>query len=217
MVLHMARTADHAGRRRQIADAVQQLIARDGYDGVTISKVAAEAGISVGLVQHYFTRKDDLLLFAYGQVLADVRRRAETRIANGERNEEPIRTMLFDALCELLPLDTRRRSQYRIGEAFWGRALDSPDLARTAQQTATDLRAEISRAVRNGKECGEVEEQVDSDAAALRINAMVDGLARVLYREATAAAPSRRLRKTAVAELDHCLADIFTGHCHHYG
>lgn len=213
----MARTADHTGRRRQIAEAVQQLITRDGYDGVTMAKVAAEAGISVGLVQHYFARKDDLILFAYGQVLADARRRAETRIATGERNHEPIRTMLFDALAQLLPLDARRRSQYRISEAFWGRALDSPDLARTAQRTAADLRAEVARAVRNGKECGEVEEAVDSEAAALRISAMVDGLARVLYQESTRSASSRRLRKTALAELDHCLADIFTGRCHHYG
>lgn len=212
----MVRTADHAERRRQIADAVQRLIADGGFDDVTVAKVAAGAQISVGLVQHYFARKDDMVLFAYQQVLADVRARVDTRIAAGEARQEPIRTMIFDGLCQLLPLDRGRRAQYRLSQVFWGRSLDDPALAQAAREMATGIRSDIARAVRNGKECGEVAVDVQVDVAALRISAVVDGLARPLYQHADTDASERALQRAVLAELEGCLAGIFTGHCRHH-
>jgi AcrR family transcriptional regulator len=50
----MAREEYHALRRQQVAEAVERLVAAHGLDAVTIAKTAAEAGVSVGLVQHYF-------------------------------------------------------------------------------------------------------------------------------------------------------------------
>ncbi|ADJ48081.1 TetR family transcriptional regulator [Amycolatopsis mediterranei S699] len=42
----------------QIAEALQRLTTRAGLEGVSLRQVAAEAGMSMGSVQHYFTRVD---------------------------------------------------------------------------------------------------------------------------------------------------------------
>ena len=57
----MPRQVDHRQSRTEIAYTVWAVIAEDGLDAVSMRRVAAEAGISLGRVQHYFTSKDELL------------------------------------------------------------------------------------------------------------------------------------------------------------
>ena len=49
-------------RRRQITDAVCRITVKGGLAAATFREVAAEAGVSVRLVQYYFGTKDELLL-----------------------------------------------------------------------------------------------------------------------------------------------------------
>lgn len=49
----------HAARGAQLVmDAVVRVLVRDGLDGLSVRRVAAEAGISIGAVQHHFATKD---------------------------------------------------------------------------------------------------------------------------------------------------------------
>ena len=66
----MPKQVDHQARRQEIADAVLRLAASQGLDAVTLRHVAAEAGVSMGRVQHYFATKDEMLLFAF-QVISE--------------------------------------------------------------------------------------------------------------------------------------------------
>lgn len=47
-------------RKEQIMDAAAKVFARRGISGAKMSMIAAEAGISHGLLYHYFTSKDEL-------------------------------------------------------------------------------------------------------------------------------------------------------------
>ncbi len=58
----MPRRVDHAARRREITDAVIRITLKGGLTAATFREVAAEAGVSVRLVQYYFGSKDELLL-----------------------------------------------------------------------------------------------------------------------------------------------------------
>ena len=60
--MSVPKKVDHAQRRREISAAVVRLAARRGLQGVSFREVAAEAGVSVSLVQHYFGTKENLLL-----------------------------------------------------------------------------------------------------------------------------------------------------------
>ncbi|QJU55674.1 TetR family transcriptional regulator [Herbiconiux sp. KACC 21604] len=48
-------------RRESILAATVRCIARQGYDAVRLRDVSKEAGVSVGLLQHYFESRDELV------------------------------------------------------------------------------------------------------------------------------------------------------------
>ncbi|MBO8199275.1 TetR/AcrR family transcriptional regulator [Streptomyces smyrnaeus] len=211
----MPRTADHEERRRQIAVAVCELISNNGFDAVTVARTAATAGISVGLVQHYFRTKDEMLLHAFHHVSTHVRHRIDKRIQAGIEHRRPIARVLAAGMAELLPLDATRRTEFRVMRAFAGRALDVPALAEVDIETARALRADIARAVRNGKECGEVEPDLDPWPAAVRLAAVTDGLALQVYRDpdGVQGIPAKELTSSI---LDAELGATFTGQCRQY-
>jgi AcrR family transcriptional regulator len=195
---------------------VSRIVSRAGLDAATVSRVATEAGVSVGLVQHYFASKDDLLLFAYGQVMGDLDARVAALIAHGEAREQTISAIVSGCLTELLPIDERRRAEFRVTRAFLGRALDNPALTEVARATSADIRARLSAAVTNGKDCGEVEPDVDADLAATRMSALVEGLADQLYLDPDRPVGPLTLAAAASKTLRACLADVFTGECRHH-
>jgi AcrR family transcriptional regulator len=49
------RRVDHEQRRRQITDALLRIAGTRGLQAVTMREVAAEAGVSLRLVQYYAT------------------------------------------------------------------------------------------------------------------------------------------------------------------
>ena len=52
-----------------ILDAAQSVIARQGYQGAQISRIAAEAGVAAGTVYLYFKNKPDLLVCLFRERL----------------------------------------------------------------------------------------------------------------------------------------------------
>ncbi|QFG22970.1 TetR/AcrR family transcriptional regulator [Actinomadura sp. WMMB 499] len=211
----MPRIADHDARRRQIGLAVCALISEHGLDAVTVARTAAAAGISVGLVQHYFRTKDDMLLHAFTQVSTHIRERIERHAREGAQHRRPIAGILAEALAELVPLDETRRTEFRVARAFAGRALDAPELARVDAETARALRRDAARAVHNGKECGEVEPDLDEQAAAVRLTAVTEGLAMQVYRDPDGV-EGRTAAELTESILRAELAAVFTGRCRQY-
>ena len=57
----MPRKVDHAERRRELLEALWRVVERAGLAAVSYRDVAAEAGVSVRLVQYYFPTKAELL------------------------------------------------------------------------------------------------------------------------------------------------------------
>ncbi len=185
------------------------LVATDGLDAVTVARTAAAAGMSVGLVQHYFTSKDDMLLFAFTHIREQILARVDTGVAAGDRSRARIEHVLLDALAELLPLDGRRRRECRVTLAFAGRTVDNARLAEVLRTSTDGIRGRLATAIHNGKECGEVPDDTDERVEALRLLALVDGLALHAYTAPETATVAR----TALA--DHLRA-VFPGPCRQY-
>ncbi|MFJ9769097.1 TetR/AcrR family transcriptional regulator [Streptomyces erythrochromogenes] len=211
----MPRTADHEQRRRQIADAVSRLISEHGLDAVTVARTAAAAGMSVGLVQHYFRTKDEMLLHTFREVAARIRARVDERIQDGIEHKRSLAVVMADVMTEYIPLDEARRAEYRVARAFAGRALDAPALAEVDTESARQLREDIARAVHNGKECGEVDEHLDPQSAAVRLAAVMEGLALQVYREPRGGAGETVTRLVGPL-LEAEIGVVFTGECRQY-
>lgn len=52
-------------RRDQLIGAALELIAAEGLRGATVRAIAAHAGVTQGLIRHYFSSKEDLIRAAY--------------------------------------------------------------------------------------------------------------------------------------------------------
>lgn len=124
----MPRLADHEQRRRQITDAARRVVARDGLAAATFQSVAAEAGISVRLVQYYFGSKREFLLATHRAVAVDAGERFAGRLA-ALGDDPPPREVLRAVLGELLPTDADRRADAIVLDAFHSAALTGADVA----------------------------------------------------------------------------------------
>jgi TetR/AcrR family transcriptional repressor of bet genes len=60
----MPRPSNRAHRREEIANAFMRIMAGKGYEGAALSDVAAEAGLTQGLIHYYYKDKMDILLEA---------------------------------------------------------------------------------------------------------------------------------------------------------
>jgi AcrR family transcriptional regulator len=161
----VTKRVEHGERRRTITDAVARIVAREGIKAVTMRAVAAEAGVSVGRVQHYFASKDELLAAAAGH--DDDQPRAGRL---GPRASE--RDRLRAVLLALLPLDEQRRTTALLRRTLQaGAAHGDPPLAATdADELAIRARLEAADAT------GELRPGIDVARETLHLSCTVSGL-----------------------------------------
>jgi AcrR family transcriptional regulator len=169
----MPKVVDHEERRAELAAAVWRLASREGLEAVTVRRVADEAGWSTGAVVHYFSDKEELLLFAFRTVADRVGRRLA---AAEERTDEPLE-LARAWLVQGLPLDAERQAEVRVWFAFLGLALARPELARAGRLTYRAWRRRVTDLLEEAQRRGQVRADVDCAAAAAALVAVVDGLA----------------------------------------
>ncbi|WP_424186200.1 TetR/AcrR family transcriptional regulator [Actinokineospora sp. G85] len=127
----MPKRVDHEERRSAIADAVRRIAADRGLEAVSVSEVAGEAGISKGLVQHYFPSKDAMLRHATTTLRPQVEDRVDGR-------------NLRDTVVALLPLDVEGRMAALVANAFLVRALKDEVIAERFRAGHALLRTSIA-------------------------------------------------------------------------
>lgn len=207
----MARTADHDARRAQIVGGVRLMALESGLGRVTMAGVAKSADVSVGLVQHYYDSKEQLLLDTFSSVRAGVLARVDRATARAERRGARIEEMMVDGLKQLLPLDKRRREEAYLVHAFAGLALEDPNLRTHLANADAELIDRVAQGLTNGKVCGEV--LPDTDATA-RGYALVAGTAGLAANLLTASDPTRR--RWAADEIADRVAALCPGPCSHH-
>ncbi|MEV6243347.1 TetR/AcrR family transcriptional regulator [Lentzea sp. NPDC051838] len=160
----MPKQVDHDERRREIGDAVCRVMASRGLDAVSLRHVAAEAGVSMGRVQHYFATKDELLLFAFRQISS----RVGDRI--GAVHSPDPRTFLRSLLLELLPLSPQARAEAPVLAAFLAQAVVEPRLASPLREGGSQMVAFVGGLIAQARPDG------DAERDAMVLLAFVDGL-----------------------------------------
>lgn len=134
--------AAHDERRRHIIEAVFAIVDTAGTDQVTIRNVAAEAGVSVGRVQHYFPTKDALLSEAF----AAINDRGTVRV-DAQQDEDPA-AMLTALVDALIPGNEEELRLFRIAQAFEVYALRRPHLRDRLARGYDDLAGLIALLLR---------------------------------------------------------------------
>jgi AcrR family transcriptional regulator len=160
-----------ADRRAAIVRATIRCLARDGYAGLTMKRVAAEAGLSPGILHYYFRDKRAILARAAATVVADLDRRVATE-ARGARDA---RGRLRGLVRACLRVAMESRDFWTVFIELWGEALHDRELARLNRRAYARARRVLARGIALGTGAGAFR-PVAPDEAAVVILALVDGL-----------------------------------------
>ena len=111
----MPRIADKQERRDQIVKAAFSVIARDGLVGTSMRAIAKEADCTIGLINHWFSSRDDLIEETFNKAI-------EMELAEAvEIATNP--SSYFDAASRFLPVDEQRREAAKVWIAFYAMVL----------------------------------------------------------------------------------------------
>ncbi|WP_166404607.1 TetR/AcrR family transcriptional regulator [Labedella endophytica] len=91
--------AGRRGSREIILDAVVTVLASRGSDALSIRNVAAQAGVSVGSVQHNFPTRDALVVGAMTAVNDRFRARVRALLEHEESAEARLRVFCSEISC----------------------------------------------------------------------------------------------------------------------
>jgi AcrR family transcriptional regulator len=114
-------------RREQICRAAATVISREGFAGTTMRMVAEEAGVSTGMLNHYFTNRQDLL----EQALVFVSERAQARMREAIEGIPPGRERLAALLDSALAEGRETTETWRVWINAYGEAVRLADLRHT--------------------------------------------------------------------------------------
>lgn len=146
----MPRTkGDHEARRRDVSEAVWQVMATRGFAGLTLRAVAAELGATTGLLTHYFPTKRALVEYALD--LLEQRTLSRPRRQTGQGL-----TALRDALLDILPLTPKATDTNRIWVSSWDTALSDPHLSADYARKYARSRDNLTERVAAAQKLGEL-------------------------------------------------------------
>ena len=156
-------------RREALVAAAVRTIRAHGMLESSTRTVAAEAGVSTGLMHHYFDSYDDLMAAAFERVAAeDLQRAREVVLAH------PTSAERLDAIVtEFQP--ARDAWQFQWWMDAWSSSARHPAVRDIAAKLNSGWQGLLEQILRDGNESGEFV-CADPRASAWRLLALLDGL-----------------------------------------
>lgn len=158
-------------RREQIVQATIRCLARDGATGLRMKRVAAEAGVSQGILHYYFTNKRAILIAALQTVQADLDQRLH-ELLEGARDA---RTRLRAVIRGCLGLASENREYWLVFVTFWGEMMHDRQLLQFNATLYRQFRRNLGALVVEGTRAGTFR-RLDAEDAGAVILAVVDGI-----------------------------------------
>ena len=155
----------------RLADAAISIIARDGLDALSVRRVAREAAVTGGTVQHHYPSKVDLTVAALDRTVS----RQADRISSLPRSESPV-TQLTRELCAMLPADPASTEEAVVWIAMSAAVPGHPFVAERRREAAAQARRWIASRIRRSQDAGIVCATIDPDVAGPMIEAALDGV-----------------------------------------
>jgi AcrR family transcriptional regulator len=149
-----------------LIDAATHCLALHGVGGISVRMVAARAGVSAGLLTHYFTGIDALILAAYHATTARIT--AVLAAAAAAVGDHP-RDRLSAYVAANFQPPISDPELLATWSAFWALAAAKPEMAAAHKQVYAATRTDIEAMLAG---CG----VTDVRLAAIGLNAVIDGL-----------------------------------------
>lgn len=160
--------ADPDARRQSLIEATARVLAAKGAAGVSVRTICAEAGVSAGLLRHYFASLSDAIAATYRWTGTEIDRALEEAVAAAGPNPRA-RLIAYLAANFRPPIATPELLATYV--AFWSLTLSDPAVA--------SVRAEVYGSFRHGLESllrAYRPDLADVRVAAVALTALIDGL-----------------------------------------
>jgi TetR/AcrR family transcriptional repressor of bet genes len=164
-------SSDQGAKRQEFVEAVMRSIAENGYKDVTVATICEAGGFSRGLIGHYFSGKDALLLHAVRELAKDFEN--VTRVAADGAGQDP-----FDRLHAVVaasfsePVFTKER--VLVWVALASTAHWSPELAEVYRKLYRPYHRGLARLIKKAGDARGV--KINSERLAVTLTQLVEGL-----------------------------------------
>jgi len=159
------------GSRKQLLEAASRVFARSGYQGASMSEIAAEAGLSKGALYWNFTSKEDLFFALLDEL--DGHLRALITASTSAPVDEEIQGELSRGLSAVLD---NASDVVRLFHEYSALAVRDPKVAARYAARNARIREELAESARMRHEASGVPLAIPPEHLATAMIALVDGL-----------------------------------------
>lgn len=133
---------DHVeDKRTAILEATLRLISENGFHGTAMSKVAKEAGVSAGIIYHYFDSKDDLM----DELYRHIKRNFGQMINASFDQTQPLKIQIRQILGAMIHYYIRRPLESAFIEQYSRSPYFSPEIEAEVSQYYLPLLESFTR------------------------------------------------------------------------
>jgi AcrR family transcriptional regulator len=163
---------DPAVRKARFVDATLACLQKHGFQGTSIRRICAEAGVSIGLLNHHYTGKDELVADAYREVTERMHALMRAAVEASAPGARARLGAYFGASFSPEVLNPRLLDAYL---AFWGAVKSAEAIGRAHEESYAGYNATLSGLLEElAREQGW--ERFDVRLAAISLSALLDGL-----------------------------------------
>jgi AcrR family transcriptional regulator len=159
-------------RKANLIEATLTCLKLYGFQGASIRKISAQAGVSVGLISHHYSGKDELVAEAYLAITGRVMSLLRDAMAQAAPNARERLSAFFRASFCAEMLDPQLLDAWL---AFWG-AVKTAEAMNQAHDHSYGEYRNVLRTVLIDLAEGQGWEAFDADLAAIGLSALLDGL-----------------------------------------
>jgi AcrR family transcriptional regulator len=159
-------------RREALVDATLQSLKQHGHEGTSIRRISAAAGVSIGLINHHFANKSELIAAAYESLALSLQEslRRQAAAAQGTPRERLVKFLRASFMPDILD-----PSIFSVWLVFWSMVMHVPEMRAVHDRTYRAYRALIEQLLRGVAESADVP-PFKLQPAAIALSALLDGL-----------------------------------------
>jgi DNA-binding transcriptional regulator YbjK len=194
----MPKVVDQEQQRLQLAEAAIRVIERSGIQGATVRAVAREAGVSRGLLAHYFENHRELIGAAMNAMV-----RESVNYVRGKMDqsaEDPGGVPTF--LQALSSVEASNKVSSVAMLRLWAESAIDPELRHLMAKSYVELHREALQVVEEGMKRGEIDASLEPGEVADLLVTLGDGLciARTLRL--------KHMNRNRVKKLEHLASSL---------
>ena len=165
------RRAAPAVRREALIDATLRCLKRDGHDGASVRSISAEAGVSIGLINHHFPSKSGLVAEAYDTLASSLQRSLRTQAENKVVSPRERLSLFFRASFAPDLLDPEL---FNVWVVFWSMVAHSKEIRLVHDRTYGQYRLLLEGLLGQLSAAG-LAPRLKLHPAAIALSALLDG------------------------------------------